>query len=116
MRNFIQPGDIITQAAPYQRNSGQAALLGTLVGVACDTVANGAIGDFKTTGVFTLDKATGQAWTTGAVLYWDDTARNFTTTVGATTRRAGTAYAAAGSGDTTGRVRLTGVPSIANVA
>jgi predicted RecA/RadA family phage recombinase len=57
MINYIQPGNAITAAAPYQRNTGQGALLGgSLFGVAVDTVASGATGVFWTEGVFELTK------------------------------------------------------------
>jgi predicted RecA/RadA family phage recombinase len=43
-------------------------------------------------------KATGQVWSVGSLLYWDDTAKNFTTTVGTNTK-CGHALAAALSAD-----------------
>lgn len=49
------------------------------------------------------DKATGEAWTMGAKLYWDDTAKKFTTTATANTL-CGYAAAPAASADTTGSV------------
>lgn len=106
--NFVQPGEVVTFTSPYQRNAGQAAKIGTIIGVAVSTVASGAGGEFALTGVWTLAKATGAAWTEGALVYWDDTNKNFTTTSTSNTR-AGVAAAAAASGDTTGRVRLNGM-------
>lgn len=51
-------------------------------------------------------KATGQAWSVGALLYWDNTAKNLTTTVGSNTK-AGYCLEAALSGDTvSGKVLL----------
>ena len=58
-------------------------------------------------GVYTLPKTTSQSWTEGVKLYWDDTAKSFTTTSSSNTL-AGCAAAAAGSSDTTGSVRLNG--------
>lgn len=106
--NFVQPGEVVTLTAPYQRNAGQAAKIGTIIGVAVSTIASGARGEFALTGVWTLTKATGAAWTEGALIYWDDTARNCTTTSTSNTR-IGVAAAAAASGDTTGVVRLNGM-------
>lgn len=111
MKNYIQEGDVISGAAPYARNSGEGALLGTIFGVAVNTVANGAIGKWMTEGVFALPKVTGTAWTLGAKLYWDNAAKNVTTTSAGNTLIGvavpgpdGTTLPAAGA--TTGWVRL----------
>jgi predicted RecA/RadA family phage recombinase len=55
-----------------------------------------------------LAKVSAQAWTEGAKIYWDDTAKNFTTTSGGNTL-AGVAAAAAANPSATGKVRLDGV-------
>lgn len=109
MKNYIQAGDTIVAAAPYALTSGQGALVGTMFGVAKADAANGADVALKTTGVFDLTKAASQAWTVGAAIYWDNAAKNCTTTVGANTK-IGVAIAAVGNGagETIGRVRLSG--------
>ena len=38
--NFKQPGEVLTLTAPYQRDSGQGALVGAIFGVALSTVAS----------------------------------------------------------------------------
>jgi predicted RecA/RadA family phage recombinase len=79
MKNFVQKGDSLDVILAATTVSGQAFLFGTMLVVA--QVA-GAIADVitvKTEGVFDLPKAVG-AITAGAVLYWDDTAKNVTTT------------------------------------
>lgn len=53
-----------------------------------------------------VDKATGQAWTGGAVVYWDDAAKNFTTTSTANTK-CGRIIADAESSADRGQIRLT---------
>lgn len=106
--NYKHPGKIMPLTAPYDRTTGQGALVGALFGVATATVASGATGQFATTGVWTLTKATGEAWTLGALIYWDDTNKRCTTTA-TSNRRIGCAAVAAGSSDTTGDVRLNGV-------
>lgn len=105
MKNFIQPGDVVSVTAPAAVASGAGVLVGSLFGVATHTAANAAAVEIATKGVFTLAKATGQAWTVGARIYWDDTAKNCTTTAG-TNKLIGVALAAAASGDTTGTVLL----------
>lgn len=107
MKNYVQDGENVTLAAPYAVTSGQGALVGSLFGVASTTLANGESGEFVTEGVFDLTKAGSQAWTVGAKIYWDNTAKNCTTTPTSNTL-IGVALAAVGSGagETIGRVRL----------
>lgn len=109
MKNFVQAGDTLTLTAPYAVTSGQGALVGSLFGVAAGDVANGAEGEFKTTGVFDLTKIGSQAWTVGARIYWDDTNKR-TTNVATSNTLIGVAVMAVGSGasETVGRVRLNG--------
>lgn len=108
MKNFSQPGEVVKFTAPYQRNSGEGALVGAMFGVAVDTVANGVDGQFIVEGVHSLTKATGQTWTQGALIYWDNSAKNCTTTSTSNTR-IGCAMQAQASGDTSGLVRLNGI-------
>lgn len=108
-RNFVQPGSTITLTAPSGGVvSGTVYLIGTLLVVAQMSVAQTLPFEGKVTGVFDLPKATGQAWTEGAKVYWDNTAKNFTTTSTSNTL-AGVAVAAALTADAVGRIRLDGV-------
>lgn len=115
MRNFIQPGDTITAPAPYDRKSGEAALIGNLVCVATGDVASGATTEWKTTGVFDLTKKGSEAWATiGAIVYWDNTNKRLTTTASTNTPCAAVmATVGSGAGETIGRVRLNGIASVA---
>jgi predicted RecA/RadA family phage recombinase len=109
MKNFIQPGDTIAVAAPYSGGvaSGNGVLVGTLFGVAVFAAAQNAMVEIRTEGVFDLPKAASQAWTVGALVYWDNTNRVCTTTASGNTL-IGKAVLAVGSGagETIGRVRL----------
>lgn len=108
-RNFSQPGDVLTLTAPSGGVvSGTVYLIGTLLVVAQNTVAQTLPFEGKTTGVFEYAKVSAQAWTEGAKVYWDNTAKNFTTTATDNTL-AGVAVAAAANPTATGRVRLDGV-------
>ena len=109
MKNFIQDGGTITAVAPYDRTSGQGALIGQLFAVAAFSVLSGAEGEWVTTGVFDLIKAGSQAWAVGALVYWDNTNRRCTTVASGNTL-IGVAMLAVGNtaGETTGRVRLNG--------
>lgn len=109
MKNYIQDGDTLPVTAPYALLSGAGCLVGSLFGVACADALISTEVEVKTTGVFDFPKAASQAWTVGARVYWDDTAKNCTTTA-STNKLIGVAVAAVagGAGDLIGRVRLTG--------
>jgi predicted RecA/RadA family phage recombinase len=106
MKNFIQPGNNITVPAPVGGTvSGTFYLIGSLLGCASTTQAATENVVLTTEGVFTVPKVSAQAWTVGQRVYWDDTAKNFTTTVGSNTL-AGVAVEAAVNPSSTGVVRL----------
>ena len=106
MKNYIPDGDVLTVATPAAVLSGAGVLVGSLFGVACGDAAGGADVEIQTEGVFQMAKATGAAWTVGARLYWDDTAKNLTTTA-STNKLVAIAVVAAASGDAVGTARLT---------
>ena len=83
---------------------GQVVLLADTVTVASRPIASGVMGAVSVEGVFSLPKASG-AITQGAIVYWDASAGNVTTTSSGN-KRAGKAAAAAVSGDTTVSVAL----------
>lgn len=115
--NYVEPGNVQEFTAPSGGvTSGVPVLIGTLVVIPEVTVAVGARFNGALGGTWTVPKATGAAWTEGQVLYFDSTAGNFATAQSATARRAGTAMAAAASGDTTGVVRLLNLSAAVNVA
>jgi predicted RecA/RadA family phage recombinase len=107
MKNFIQPGDAITVAAPTGGvTSGDGVLVDALFGIAAFTAAAGADVELQTRGVFDLPKAAG-ALTVGKKVYWDATAKNVTATASGNTL-IGVVTKAAASGDALARVRLNG--------
>jgi predicted RecA/RadA family phage recombinase len=108
MKNFIQRGDTVTLVAPYAlASSGLGVKVGSIVGVAVAAASSGADVEVALTGVFDVKKTSAQAWTVGALVYWDDSAKEFTTTSTSNTL-AGVAVAAAANPTATGRVRLNG--------
>lgn len=109
MKNFIARGDVIEITAAAPITSGQGVLIGSLFGVATGDIANGDRGNINLGGVYDLPKAPSQAWTVGALIYWD-AANNRATNVASTDKLIGIAVAAVGSGagETIGRVRLNG--------
>ncbi len=108
MKNYVQPGEVVTLVAPSGGvTSGLGVQVGSVFAVATSTVAQGLDFEGQRCGVFVLVKATGAAWTQGAKIYWDNTAKNCTTTV-STNLFIGYAAVAAASGDATGSVILHG--------
>lgn len=107
MRNFVQPGAVLTVPAPADVTSGAGVLVGSLFGVAGHSALSGASLDLHVEGVWDLPKTGSQAWTVGALIYWTGTA---CTTTASTNKLIGAAVAAVGSGagETVGRVRLNG--------
>ncbi len=106
MNNFIQPGDILPLTAPGGGvTSGTPVQIGQLL---CIPVADAAATEAfqgQVRGVFTLPKTSAQAWTEGALVYWDDTASEVTT-VADGNLPIGHAAAAAANPSDTGSVRI----------
>ena len=116
MKNFVQEGDVVRATAPYAVASGVGMLVGSLFGVTQTSAVISTIVDVALEGMFVLAKATGAAWTEGVRIYWDDTAKNCTTTV-STNKLIGVAVMQTTgvmpiAGDTTGTVLLTGAFTI----
>lgn len=104
-KNFIQPGDTITVPAPAAVSSGDGVLVGKLFGIAQFDAASGADVEISTKGVYTLPKTSAQAWTVGALIYWDGSKTTTADASGANTL-IGHAMAAAANPSDTGIVRL----------
>lgn len=110
-RAFVAIGDVMTFTAPGGGvTAGTGVLIGKLLVIPQTTAAATASFDGYVNGVVSHAKADTQAWTEGQVVYWDDSAKVFTT-VSAGNTRAGVAVVAvgAGAGLTTGIVRLNGI-------
>lgn len=107
MRNFIQTGETLDLAAPYAVAAGEGALVGTAFGVAQNTLANGVVGPFDVEGVFDLKCVTTDVPAAGAAIYWDNAAKQCTTTSAGNTK-IGVATVTKISGPAVVRVRLNG--------
>jgi predicted RecA/RadA family phage recombinase len=101
------PGDAVPVTAPYAVASGAGVLVGKIFGVALTDAASGETVAIQRRCVAQLAKETGQAWTVGAAIYWDNTNKRCTTTASGNTL-IGAAFAAAASADTTGWVLVDG--------
>jgi predicted RecA/RadA family phage recombinase len=107
MKNFIQDGDTLTLTAPYTVAAGAAFKVGSIIAVATSAALSTATVEGLVAGVVDVAKVSAQAWTVGAPIYWDDSAKLMTTT-SSTNTLAGVATAVAANPSATGRVRLNG--------
>lgn len=107
MNNFVQKGCIVTLIAPAALASGVGVLVGSLFGITTAAAASGAEVEVMREGVFNVPKNSAEAWTVGAKVYWDDTAKVFTITNTSDTL-VGVAYAIAANPSATGTVLLDG--------
>jgi predicted RecA/RadA family phage recombinase len=107
MKNYIQPGNNLTLVATAAVVAGQGLLVGSLFGVVQGAAAIGAEFVLCRQGVYELPKTAGTAWAVGDKLYWDDTAKEVTKTVGSN-KLIGVAVAVAASAATVGEVLLDG--------
>lgn len=106
MKNYVRDGDRIPVPAPAGGVvGGNGYLIGTLFGVAVGSAAEGATFQLQTNGVIELAKVSAQAWTLGAKIYWDNTAK-LCTTVASGNTLVGVAAEAASDPSATGQVRL----------
>lgn len=109
--SFKQPGHTVTLIAP----SGDVAVgvgyvIGALFVVAMATAAEGLPFAGMVDGVHELAKATGEAWTAGQRIYWDDGDKVATSDDHSSTcPLIGVAMAIVGSSVAVGEVRLNGV-------
>lgn len=114
MKNFIQPGDIVTVTAPADAASGTGVKVGVLFGVAVRNAVSGEPIDIQTTGVVEIAKTSAQVWAEGEAIYWNNTTKLATKATTAGNLLIGAAVAAAVNPSSTGTVRLNGsVPAAA---
>jgi len=116
---FLQPGDVLS----YQNSTGSkinaddVVEVQNLVAVALADIPDGESGSVRLTGVFSLGKISGTAWTQGDLLDWDTSegafGKGITPATGDITGCA-VAGADADSGDTTAEVLLAKIPGTIN--
>jgi len=113
MKNFNQPGNIVSLTAPVGGVvSGTAYLIGALFGVALHSADAGESFEMSIEGVFTLPKESTAAFTEGEIVFWDDTAKELDESA-AGRFAVGVAVAAAVATTTTVAVKLNGVGVVA---
>jgi predicted RecA/RadA family phage recombinase len=108
MQNYVHRGDTLTLTAPYPVTSGGGVKVGNIFGIAVNTQSQGDSMEAQIAGVFDLVKDA-SAFAQGDLVYWDDTNKVATSTVGANLL-IGNAELAQLTGDATVRVKLFAVP------
>lgn len=101
-------GRWMTLPAPYALSAGDGALVGDTFGVALEDALIGADVVLIRMGRHDLAAASGDTWTAGDRLFWDDSAKNVTTTAGGN-RAIGVAAADKTGGVTVAPVVLDGI-------
>lgn len=107
MQNYVQKGENLTIAAPYDVASGGGVKSGLIFGVAAGDALSGADVDLVTVGVFDLPKVSTDTFAVGAAVYWNDTTKLVTSTASGNTK-IGVAVTAAANPSGTVNVRLNG--------
>jgi predicted RecA/RadA family phage recombinase len=107
-KNFIQPGQTVSVAAPRDVASGELVIVGLIAGVAQHAALSGAQVEIDTEGVWDLAKTSAQAWTVGQAIYGIPSTGLATTATTAGNVLIGTALAVAANPSGVGRVRLNG--------
>ena len=83
MNSYIQPGKVVEMLTAGTVPSGSGQQIGTaFFGVAVDSYASAATGQFYTEGVFDLVKTTAEAYAAGARLYWNSSTNLVTSATG----------------------------------
>lgn len=108
MKNFIQPGNVLTMIAPSGGVvSGAFVKIGAIFGVAAFTAAQGEKFELKVGGVYDFGKTSAEAWAPGDVIY--ATSGGVMTTVSSSNTKVGVAVLTAANPSGIGRVRLNDV-------
>ena len=77
MKNFIQPGKVITVAAPADVLSGAGVMIGSIFGVAAFDALSGVDVEISTEGVFEMPKLTANVMAVGNKVNWNNATKKF---------------------------------------
>lgn len=120
-KTYVQPGKVITwtNATGSAVSSGDVVVVGEILGVALEDIANNASGSVGIRGVYTVPKVSGAVIAQGESLTWDVSAGAFddnaaSPATGDVTGAPAVAAEAAGNGVTSFDVLFTGVPGTVN--
>lgn len=96
-KRFVQPGNVLDHTPASAVNSGAVLVIGARIGVALADILANATGSVQVTGVFNLPKKAADTVAQGALVYWDATNQQITTTATGNTLAGFAAQAAAAS-------------------
>lgn len=83
MKTYVQHDDNVPLIAPEGGAiTDTPYLIGAIFGMAMNSADEGQPFELRRKGVISFPKKTAEAWTQGAVLYWDPVGGNLTTTAG----------------------------------
>ena len=106
MKNYIQLGENLTFTVSGSAVvGGNGQLIGDTFGVVAGDAAVGEDAVLSLVGVFEIDAKTADAWSQGAKLYWDDTAKELTDTASGK-REVGVAWADKAASATVAQIKL----------
>lgn len=108
MKNFVQQGNTLTLAAPYDVASGAGFLVGVLFAVATASAVSGETVEGVTQGVFDLTALNTDTAEVGVKAYWDNTNKQVTA-VATDNALIGVFVAVKANGSVIARVKLDGV-------
>lgn len=109
MKKFVEPGEAVELLAPYDVLSGAGFKVGQVFAVATHDALSGAPVVGQRLGVIDITKTSALTFAQGALLYWDNSAKLVVTTA-TSNLLIGAALKAGVSGETFGRVILSGAP------
>jgi predicted RecA/RadA family phage recombinase len=104
-KKFIQPGEAIDYTASGTLAAGAVVVMGVRIGIVLNDMVSGDVGAVRVTGVWELAKLSTDVIAQGALVYWDTSPGEITTTSAGNTL-AGYAIEAAGNGTTTCKVKI----------
>jgi len=104
---YVQHGNEVDYTPATAVLAGDVVVQGQLVGIARENIDAGKLGALAVSGIFDVAKASETIFDAGSLVYWDDTNKLAVAVEGSGTNKLmGKAIAAAGSGATSVRVRL----------
>jgi predicted RecA/RadA family phage recombinase len=112
---YVSEGAVVQYTAGADISSGDVVVMGDVLGVALADIANGSTGSVAIKGCFRLPKVSAAVIAQGETLVYDSSAeafddKNASPASGDVSGAAAVAALAAGNGDTTVDVILTGTP------
>lgn len=105
MKNEVQSGNNLTLNAPYEVKGGDGVQVGSIFGIASSDALIGEPVVLQMTKVYDIKKKAGDIVSAGLDIFWDNTTKEATVTVGGNLK-IGQAIADAAGGNPTARVRL----------